>query len=234
MFRMQIAICKTITKRTLPPKPNKERMSDNELKENKVDSNVPKTKQKQNKMKKAILFLMAFMTPLLVLAQAGVGIGIKAGANFTDQEVTHVSTKTVTDFHVGAYINLNFSEKFGITPEVLYSANGSQWEDVKVDYDYISLPVMLRIMPAEFLSLEAGPQFSFLTKAEVEGIGDVKDQLKTNDFGLAFGVGLHTPIGLNVGARYVYGFTDISNVSGESIKNRTFQVYLGWTILGAN
>jgi hypothetical protein len=88
-------------------------------------------------------------------------------------------------------------------------------------------------MPMSLLSLEAGPQFSFLTKAEVENAGDVKDQLKNNDFGLAFGAGLHLPLGFNAGVRYVLGFTDISDVSGESIKNRTFQIYLGWTILGA-
>jgi hypothetical protein len=184
-------------------------------------------------MKKALIIFLVFISPLLIFAQAGIGLGIKAGANFVNQAVTDISTKTVTDFHVGAYINLNFSEKFGITPEILYSANGSKWEDAKVNFDYISLPVMIRIMPVKFLSLEAGPQFSFLTKAEVEGVGDVKDQLKKNDFGLAFGVGLHIPMGFNVGARYIYGFTNISEVSDESIKNRTFQVYLGWTILGA-
>ena len=83
------------------------------------------------------------------------------------------------------------------------------------------------------LSLEAGPQFSFLTKAEVEDVGDVMDELKKNDFGLAFGAGVHLPLGFNAGARYVLGFTDISDVSTESIKNRTFQIYIGWTIFGA-
>ena len=128
---------------------------------------------------------------------------------------------------------LNFSEKFGITPEVLYTAYGTKWEDVKVDYDYIAIPVMLRFKPISVLSLEAGPQFSFLTRAEDEGVDDVKDQLKNNDFGLAFGAGVHLPLGLNAGARYVLGFSDISDVSEESIKNRTFQIYVGWTLFGA-
>ena len=57
-------------------------------------------------------------------------------------------------------------------------------------------------------------------------MGDIKDQLKNNDFGLAFGAGLHLPLGFNVGVRYILGFTDISDVSTESIKNRTFQVYV--------
>ena len=189
-------------------------------------------KPKSWKMKKSFLFGMLFLAPLLMNAQ-GVGVGIKAGANFANQDVTDIDISSATDFHVGAYVNVNLSDKFGITPEVLYSAYASNWDNVKVDFDYISIPVMLRFKPIPLLSLEAGPQFSFLTKANVENIGDVTDQLKNNDFGLAFGAGLHLPLGLNAGVRYVLGFTDISDVSEQSIKNRTFQIYAGWTIFGA-
>jgi hypothetical protein len=184
-------------------------------------------------MKKSFLFLVIILVPLLIQAQ-GVGIGIKAGANFANPDVSNVSIKTATDFHIGAYVNLNFSEKWGITPELLYTAYGSTWDNAKVDLDYVAIPVMLRFKPVSLLSLEAGPQFSYLTKANAENVGDVKDQLKNNDFGLAFGAGLHLPLGFNAGARYILGFTNISDVSGsESIKNRTFQIYVGWTIFGA-
>jgi hypothetical protein len=189
-------------------------------------------KPKSWKMKKIFLFGMLFLAPLLMNAQ-GVGVGIKAGANFANQDVTDIDISSATDFHLGAYVNINLSDKFGITPEVLYSAYASNWDNLKVDFDYIALPVMLRFKPIPLLSLEAGPQFSFLTKANVEDIGDVTDQLKNNDFGLAFGAGLHLPLGLNAGVRYVLGFTDISDVSEQSIKNRTFQIYAGWTIIGA-
>ncbi len=183
-------------------------------------------------MKKSFLFIVIFLVPFVLQGQ-GIGIGIKAGANFANQDVSSISVKTVTDYHVGAYVNLNFTEKWGITPEVLYSAYGTKWNNAKVDLDYVAIPVMLRFKPVSLLSLEAGPQFSFLTKAHVENIGDVKDQLKNNDFGLAFGAGLHLPLGFNVGARYVLGFSNISDVSGETVKNRIFQVSLGWTIIGA-
>ena len=184
-------------------------------------------------MKKTILIsLVILIAPMLIQAQ-GIGIGIKGGANFANQAVEDIDIETVTDYHIGAYVNLNLSEKFGITPEVLYTALGSEWDNVKVDFDYLAIPVMLRFKPIKFLSLEAGPQFSFLTKAETEDAGDVMDQLKKNDFGLAFGAGVHLPLGFNAGARYVLGFTDISDVSSESIKNRTFQIYVGWTIFGA-
>ena len=185
-------------------------------------------------MKKTIIIVLAIvLSPVAIHAQAGLGLGIKGGVNFANQAVKDISTSSITNFHVGAYLNINFSEKFGITPEVLFSATGSKWEDVEVNTNYIAIPIMLRIKPISFISLEAGPQFSFLTKAEVQDVGDIKDQLKNNDFGLAFGGAFHAPFGFQIGARYVLGFTNISEVSEEEIKNRTFQIYVGWTFLGA-
>lgn len=184
-------------------------------------------------MKKLIIVLFVLILPVAIYAQAGIGFGVKGGANFANQAVKDINTESITDFHVGAFVNLNFSENLGIRPEVLFSANGSEWEDVQVNTSYVAIPIMLCIKPISLISIEAGPQFSFLTKAETEGVGDIKDQLKNNDFGLALGAGLHLPFGLQAGARYVLGFTNISEVSEEEIKNRTFQIYLGLTLLGA-
>jgi hypothetical protein len=184
-------------------------------------------------MKKTIFSVIILTATALGMHAQGVGFGIKGGLNFADQSVKDISTSTITSYHVGAYLNLNITESFGITPEVLFSAMGSKWEDAKVNTDYIAIPIMIRILPVKQLSLEVGPQFSFLTRAEVEEVGDVKDQLKSNDFGLAFGAAVHLPLGFNIGGRYVLGFTNISDVSEDEIKNRTIQVYVGWTILGA-
>lgn len=183
-------------------------------------------------MKKSLLFIVLVIVPFIIQAQ-GIGVGIKAGANWANQEIKNIDCKTVTSYHAGAYLNLNFSDKWGITPELQYSVYGSELDNAKLDLDYVAIPVMLRFKPISLLSLEVGPQFSFLTKAHLENVGDIKDQLKNNDFGLAFGAGLHLPLGFNAGARYILGFTDISEVSTESIKNRNIQVYVGWTIFGA-
>jgi hypothetical protein len=182
--------------------------------------------------KPIIIIIVAAFLPFITKAQ-GVGIGIKGGANFANQAVNNISTSSITDYHVGGYVNLNLSKKFGITPEVLYSVTGSEWNNAKVETDYIAVPVMIRYKPISLLSLEAGPQFSFLTKAEKEDEEDFQSQIKNNDFGLAFGAALHLPLGLQAGARYVLGFTNISEASGEEVKNRTFQLYVGWTIFGA-
>ncbi len=193
-------------------------------------------------MKKAIIiFSLAMIAPFVINAQ-GLGLGIKAGANFANQDIkdlnsSTINSSTITNFHGGVYLNLNLSEKFGITPEFLFSGNGSSWNNAKVNTNYLSIPVMLRWKPISLISLQAGPQFSFLTKAKREDLGDITDQLKNNDFGLAIGAGVHLPLGINGGVRYVWGFTNIAEASSLGIdeaKNKTFQIYVGWTMFGQN
>ena len=42
---------------------------------------------------------------MLIQAQ-GVGIGIKGGANFANQDIEDIDIETVTDDHIGAYLNI--------------------------------------------------------------------------------------------------------------------------------
>ena len=181
-------------------------------------------------MKKIILIFAFACVPALLFAQ-GIGIGIKGGVNFANMDIEDVSTSSITSFHIGGYVNLNISDKFGITPELLFTAQGSEVEDAELNTDYVSVPVMLRFKPVSLISLEAGPIFNFLINAEYDG-DDFKDQLKSNEFGLGLGAGLHLPLGFNGGVRYVLGFTNIADFD-EDIKSRTFQIYVGWTIFGA-
>jgi hypothetical protein len=104
-------------------------------------------------MKKIIytLALGIFLIPFTSNAQ-GIGIGIKAGANFANQNIKDVSTESITDFHVGGYVNIMFSEKFGLTPELLYTAHGSKIEDAEISTDYIAIPLMLRWKPISLIS----------------------------------------------------------------------------------
>lgn len=182
-------------------------------------------------MKKLFFGIACLAFPFLLSAQ-GVGVGIKGGVNFANVAAEDISTSSITDYHIGAYVNINLSESFGITPEILWTGQGAEFEDVEFNTDWVSVPVMLRFKPAPLISLEVGPQFSFLTNAELGG-NDVKDQLKNNSFGLAMGAGVHFPLGINAGLRYILGFTNMNEVSDDEIKDRTFQIYVGWTLFGA-
>jgi hypothetical protein len=187
-------------------------------------------------MKKLIFTLMMLSLPAFIIAQ-GLGIGIKAGANFgnfaieSDLGSNDINTSSMTSYHVGAYANINFSEKWGITPEVLWSAQGADLDVGKFKTDYVTVPILVRWKPIKLLFVEAGPQFNILTKAEADGT-DVKDDLKGTSYCMAFGAGLNLPLRFIFGARYVLGMTDLSEIDQVEIRDRTFQLYVGWTIFG--
>lgn len=161
----------------------------------------------------------------------GIGVGIKAGMNFADQSISNVSTNTRTGFAGGGYLVINFGEKWGLQPEILFSSQGAELPTSTNELNYITLPILLRYKPISFLSLEAGPQFSRLLDSN-DGGGAF--DFKNSDFGLAVGATAHLPLGFNAGARYVWGFTNVSNVPTDpEVKNTVFQLFAGWTIFGA-
>ena len=163
----------------------------------------------------------------------GVGVGIKAGANFANQSITDISTDSKTGFVGGAYVVIAFSEKWGIQPELLYSSQGSELPSGTSEFDYMAIPVLLRWKPLSVLSFEAGPQFGRLVSAKSSGV-DIEDQVKSSDFGLAVGATVHLPLGFNAGLRYVWGFTNVSDLQNDTeVKNTVVQLTAGWTILGA-
>ena len=59
---------------------------------------------------------------------------------------------------------------------------------------------------------------------------DVKNSFKTFDFGVNFGLGYKLDNGLNFGARYNLGLTDINNLDNPSskYKNGVFQISVGY------
>jgi hypothetical protein len=166
-----------------------------------------------------------------------VGFGLKGGVNFANQSITDITTNSRTGFHGGAYFVFAFSESFAIQPEVFFSSQGAELPDYDElnEFNYMSIPVLLSWRPLSFLSIEAGPQLSLLLDAKNKADDSIKDDFNRSDFGLAAGVTLHSPIGLNGGLRYVWGFTNISNLENDlEVKNRMIQIFLGWTIFGAN
>ncbi|WP_333694398.1 porin family protein [Flavobacterium sp.] len=178
-------------------------------------------------MKKAIV-LMAFC--LIGFSQANaqmVKFGVKAGANFASLDGDDLSgLDTYTSFHFGAIVEFKIFENFSIQPELLYSSQGAKVNSVAlndINYNYITVPALAKFyLISNKLSLEAGPQFSFLID------DNVKDQFETKsfDFGAVGGLGFQITENIFAQARYVVGLTDTS--SDAEIKNRVIQVSLGY------
>jgi len=195
-------------------------------------------------MKKFLIFtVIAFFGFALMNAQ-DINFGAKAGVNFAS--ITGDDTDDLdmrTSLHVGVVAEIVISETFSFQPELLYSAQGAKESIENVDLtfkvDYLNLPLMAKFYVGEGFSLEAGPQIGFLLSSKFEGEEDgnsmsvdMKDYLKGIDFGLNLGLGYKLESGLNFGARYNFGFSDLNDSEEEfgtsSIKNSVIQAYVGF------
>ncbi|MGC1631173.1 MAG: porin family protein, partial [Gelidibacter sp.] len=140
--------------------------------------------------------------------------GVKGGvnlSNITGDDVGDLDSRT--SFHLGLFLEIPISERFSFQPEVLYSGQGFNLND-KAEYklDYIQVPLMAKVYIVKGLYAEAGPQFGFKVKEEVDyesgaGGGTVEvdpddSVIKNFDTNLALGAGYKFDNGFSLSARY--------------------------------
>lgn len=162
-----------------------------------------------------------------------VKFGVKGGVNFAnlDGGPSGIDYKNKTGFHAGAVAEIKVLPNFSIQPEALFSSQGTEVEGVgDFNLDYISVPVLAKFyLVTDILSIEAGPQFSFLVNDSNDAFDDIADggsDTKSFDFGVAGGLGVNIAGGLFAQARYTIGLTEVSK--DADAKNAVFQVSLGY------
>jgi hypothetical protein len=170
--------------------------------------------------------------------------GIKGGVNFANVTGDDTgSPDSRTSFHVGALAEFPLADIFSVQVEALYSGQGfkadfegSDGDKAEVQLDYISVPVLAKVYVIKGLSLEVGPQFSFLVNDEFDfnpnsdggdiDFGDVGVKTKDFEVGVAAGLTFQTDMGLFASGRYNLGLTDV--VEDADIKNSVFQISVGY------
>ena len=195
-------------------------------------------------MKKSILFIAAMiMSTTFVAAQEFVYFGAKGGLNFSTFSGDGFSdfeedSKARTAYHLGLLAEIPVSDRFSIQPEVLYSAQGyditeiENSDDIEFQLDYVTVPVLAKLYVVNGLSLEAGPQFGFLVKNEIDS-GDGSITLNDdnyNNFDLSLGLGASFKFNkFFIYGRYNAGMTDIYETNGVEIdaKNSVIQAGVG-------
>lgn len=180
-------------------------------------------------------FTFAQKTSSKTAASSPVRFGLKAGLNISS--LSDSDSKSKAGFYGGVFANIPVAQDFSVQPEVLYSGMGAKYKgntDLKANLDYIAVPVMFQYNALPNLYLEAGPQFSFLVNAKAKynsNSVDIKDGLKTFDFGLGLGAGYYFTQNIGVNLRYVAGLTDINKnkpSGADSSKNGAFQIGLAY------
>ncbi|CAM1370518.1 porin family protein [Tenacibaculum xiamenense] len=203
---------------------------------------------------KKLLFVTLMVFGLAVNAQ-DIEFGAKSGLSFSNLNIKNAfgaqSFDSSTNFHFGGVVEFKLSEKFSVQPELLFSRQGNvaifkggtgvvmmDFED-KTRLDYLNVPVMLKYYFIKKISVEVGPQIGVLLSAksiiddksipgDTQEKRDIKDHIESIDFGVNFGVGSKLENGINFGLRYNLGVTDIVKSDENTLKNRVFQVFLGY------
>lgn len=162
-------------------------------------------------MKKKIL-VATILLALSVNAQAQmVKFGLKAGLNYANLTGSEIQTEAITSYHAGCIAEIKLLDKFSIQPEVLYSTQGATYknafEEYKNELGYLSIPLMAKINLNKTISLELGPQASFLLSEK-----DKFNGMDSNafDFAVASGLSLKITKTLFIQGRYSLGLTEVS------------------------
>lgn len=190
-------------------------------------------------MKTKLLFLFAVLFFSLA-AMAQFHIGAKAGVNIIKIDGKSFSDEFRYGYHAGAFAEIGFGGKLGVQPEVLFNQYNTKVDsnfnhvyqnvfkqgDVKLNY--LSIPLLLNYkLIGNFLTLQAGPQFSVLMQQSKTLLQNGGNAFKNGDFAMVGGAKIKLgPI--RVDGRYVIGLNNINDIDNqEKWKSQGFQLSAG-------
>ena len=183
-------------------------------------------------MKKIYAIVIAFLLVGSLSAQAQLKFGVLGGVNFSKVNSSDpaVLAQNITAWHAGLMTELRFPI-VGIELDAIYTQNGSKVDvgqglkDLK--NTYVALPLVAKVYLLKVLSLQVGPQFSWLTSTNIKDI-DPAGQLASNDLQIIFGAGVDLSM-LHASLRYHLGVKDInaSTVSSFDLKNNAVMLSVG-------
>jgi len=184
-------------------------------------------------MKKILVLAVVTVLGFTNVTAQKIKFGAKGGINIANINGDNTSSlEPVAAFNFGLMTEIPISQKFSFQPEVMFSGQGYSFEGSNgniVALNYLNVPLMAKYYIVKGLSLEAGPQIGYLLSAKNEGT-NVKDGFKKVDFAANLGVGYKLENGINFGARYNFGLSNINDVSGDpnKFRNSVFQLSIGY------
>lgn len=172
--------------------------------------------------------------------------GAKGGVNIN--KITGQSYKEGFNFNfqAGAFIQINFSSRFGIQPEVNFVQSSSEFSNDPSDiYDdifrdgsqkksklnYLEVPVLLNINlgSSKRVKLQVGPAYGGLVKQTIDSLKNNGNLYKNGEWAAIGGIWIQLPL-VNLGARYKMGLTDLNAWDNrQSWKSQSIQIFVGVT-----
>ncbi len=169
--------------------------------------------------------------------------GVKAGTNISQISGRSFDQGFQWGFSAGGFAEINFDKKWGIQPELLFNQTKTQtasdfdevfnegFNSTSVTLNYLSIPVLASFKLLPVLSIQVGPQFGILMSTSQDITSNASKAFKSGDFSIVGGAQVNLG-GFKAGARYVYGFTNLDNVTNvDTWKNQNIQIYIGFRII---
>lgn len=190
---------------------------------------------------KRLLFFFLLLFSLSNSNAQSFKLGIKGGSNISGLSGLSFKDGYNFGYHVGAFSEIMFSEKFGFQPELLLSEinvrPGAQFSSLysqalsnitQIKLQYITVPVLLNYKPAKILSVQVGPQFGILRDQTVSITTNAGNAFKRGDLSMLAGFQLNLPIGRIYG-RYMVGLSNINDIDNrDKWTNTGLQLGIGF------
>jgi hypothetical protein len=220
-------------------------------------------------MKKQIILYLSILFSTFSFAQITPSFGVRAGIiyagvrgdaadnlnNLIDLTGGAITTSNTNGLFAGGYVDIPLATNISVQPAVYYSQKGYELNGAldlkgvgflgasaksKLQLQYIDMPVLLKGSFGGF-QIFAGPQFSYLTHADLKttagvfGVNllnkslDATSQFNKWDVGVTGGIGYQLTNGINIMASYDYGLTKMDANQNVKSYNNAFKVGLGLT-----
>lgn len=187
-------------------------------------------------MKKIFSLAVALIASVSMFAQSEVGsfsVTPKVGINLATVTGSG-DQKMKVGIAAGAEAAYQATDAFAVSLGAMYSAQGCKIDEVKLNQNYLNIPILANYYVTKGLAIKAGVQPAFLLSAKAKGNGgeeDMKDRCKSFDFSIPVGLSYEIS-NVVIDARYNIGLTQIQKkieFEGESkSKNSVFQITVGY------
>ena len=173
-------------------------------------------------------------------------IGARGGVNIN--KITGKSYKEGFNFNfqAGVFLQFNFSNTFGLQPEVNFVQTSSEFSNdandiyydlflggsqKKAKMNYLEVPVLLNINVGQSkrVKLQIGPAYGGLLKQTVDSLKTNGNLYKNGEWAAIGGLFIQLPF-VNIGARYKMGLTELNGIDNRQWwKSQSIQIFIGVT-----
>ncbi len=173
-------------------------------------------------------FCLLFAVFVCYFSQAqDVHFGFTADVNLAKMNAKGLSSKTQTGYNGGGFATIDFTKKWSLQPEVLYTLvnaekadnfstyyinSGRSFANTDINLHYLSIPVFLNYHISKLFTVNAGPEYSVMMYSNDDLLKSNKTAFKKTQAGVAGGVQFAFSPAFGLFGSYYYSLSDINNI----------------------